>query len=87
MAPAVIAVVMIEGGINKEGSEICTHCQRMKASAAIWTRLFLNDDVSGVKELRARVGMVVATRRLTGSICRAIQTAPMPPSPICWINL
>ena len=28
-----------------------------------------------------------ATRRLTGSVCSATQTAPMPPSPICFEQL
>ena len=28
-----------------------------------------------------------ATRRLTGSVCSAIQTVPMPPSPICSSSL
>jgi hypothetical protein len=28
-----------------------------------------------------------ATNRLTGSVCCAIQTDPMPPSPICSISL
>ncbi len=30
---------------------------------------------------------LTATRRLTGSVCWAIQTLPMPPSPICSMSL